>query len=145
MGKKSYIFWDITPCSPLKVNRRFGETSRLHLQDRRISQATSVKAGGKQILHRLYIKLVTKCCGCPSAHWKTILARPASVARSTNYETKIYTSEFPEAGLSLLNKRFLSLPMSTGNNALSSWSGSVWPQGNDGHIQGHFVYKLMIL
>jgi hypothetical protein len=25
---KSSIFWDITPCSPLKVNRRFGETCR---------------------------------------------------------------------------------------------------------------------
>jgi hypothetical protein len=25
---KSTIFWDITPCSPLKVNRRFGGTSR---------------------------------------------------------------------------------------------------------------------
>jgi hypothetical protein len=24
---KSIIFWDITPCSPLKVNRRFGGTS----------------------------------------------------------------------------------------------------------------------
>jgi hypothetical protein len=23
----SYIFWDITPCSPLKVNRLFGGTS----------------------------------------------------------------------------------------------------------------------
>jgi hypothetical protein len=29
---KSTIFWDITPCSPLKVNRRFGGTCRLHLQ-----------------------------------------------------------------------------------------------------------------
>jgi hypothetical protein len=28
----SIMFWDITPCSPLKVNRRFGETYRLHLQ-----------------------------------------------------------------------------------------------------------------
>jgi hypothetical protein len=26
------VFWDITPCSPLKVNQRFGETYRLHLQ-----------------------------------------------------------------------------------------------------------------
>jgi hypothetical protein len=25
---KSTIFWDITPCSPLKVNRRFGGTYR---------------------------------------------------------------------------------------------------------------------
>jgi hypothetical protein len=28
---KSSIFWDITPCSPLKVNRRFGGTCRLHI------------------------------------------------------------------------------------------------------------------
>jgi hypothetical protein len=36
---KSTIFWDITPCSPLNVNRRFGETYRLHFQGRRISWA----------------------------------------------------------------------------------------------------------
>jgi hypothetical protein len=29
---KSSVFWDITPCSLLKVNRRFGGTCRLHLQ-----------------------------------------------------------------------------------------------------------------
>jgi hypothetical protein len=29
---KSTIFWSITPCSPLSVNRRFGATYRLHLQ-----------------------------------------------------------------------------------------------------------------
>jgi hypothetical protein len=28
---KGTIFWDITPCSPLKVNRRFGGTYLLHL------------------------------------------------------------------------------------------------------------------
>jgi hypothetical protein len=33
------IFWDITPCSSLKVNRRFGGTYILHLQARRIIQA----------------------------------------------------------------------------------------------------------
>jgi hypothetical protein len=31
---KSTIFRDITPCSPLSVNRRFGGTYRLHLQGR---------------------------------------------------------------------------------------------------------------
>jgi hypothetical protein len=36
---KSSIYWDVTPCSPLKVNRRFGETYSLHLQGRRISRA----------------------------------------------------------------------------------------------------------
>jgi hypothetical protein len=46
---KSSIFWDIMLCSPLKLNRRFGGTCHLHLQDRRISQATNrLKAGGKQ-------------------------------------------------------------------------------------------------
>jgi hypothetical protein len=28
---KSSIFWDITPCSPLKVNRLFGKVVCLHL------------------------------------------------------------------------------------------------------------------
>jgi hypothetical protein len=35
---KSTIFLDITPCSPLKVNRRFAGTYRLHLQGRGISR-----------------------------------------------------------------------------------------------------------
>jgi hypothetical protein len=44
----SSIFWDITPCSPLKVNRRFGGTCRLHLQGW-ISQARNHRdAGSKQ-------------------------------------------------------------------------------------------------
>jgi hypothetical protein len=33
----SNIFWNITPCRPLKVNWRFGGTYCLNLQDRRIS------------------------------------------------------------------------------------------------------------
>jgi hypothetical protein len=31
---KSFIFWDVTPCSLLKVDRRFGGTFRFHLQGR---------------------------------------------------------------------------------------------------------------
>jgi hypothetical protein len=41
---KSKIFWDITLCSPLKVNRRFGGTYRLHLQGRNISWARNQEA-----------------------------------------------------------------------------------------------------
>jgi hypothetical protein len=33
------VFWDITPCSSLKVNRRFGGTNRLRVQGRRIIRA----------------------------------------------------------------------------------------------------------
>jgi hypothetical protein len=39
INKLSLYYEDITTCSPLKVNRRFGGTRRLHLQTRRISQA----------------------------------------------------------------------------------------------------------
>jgi hypothetical protein len=35
---KSSVFWDITPCIPLKFNQRFGGTCRLHLQGRSISR-----------------------------------------------------------------------------------------------------------
>jgi hypothetical protein len=31
---KSAVFWDITPCSPLKAYRRFGVLYRMHLQIR---------------------------------------------------------------------------------------------------------------
>jgi hypothetical protein len=36
---KSSVFLDITPCSPLKYNRRFGKTCRFHLQSWRVNQA----------------------------------------------------------------------------------------------------------
>jgi hypothetical protein len=36
---KIYIFWVIMPCSPLKINLRFGETCRLHLQGQKVIQA----------------------------------------------------------------------------------------------------------
>jgi hypothetical protein len=42
---KSFIFWDITPYSPLSFNRRFGGIYRLHLQGRR--KKFSKQAGGK--------------------------------------------------------------------------------------------------
>jgi hypothetical protein len=42
---KSIVFWDITPCSLLKVNRRFGGTYRLHLQGRRALLVTCFHAG----------------------------------------------------------------------------------------------------
>jgi hypothetical protein len=35
----SFIFWNIMPCSPVKVNWGFSETYRVHLQGQRVSQA----------------------------------------------------------------------------------------------------------
>jgi hypothetical protein len=45
---KISIFWDITPCTPLKVNRRFGGTNCLHLQGRRINQVRNPREAGSK-------------------------------------------------------------------------------------------------
>jgi hypothetical protein len=45
---KSSVFWDIMSCIPLKVNRRFGGTYRLIIQDRRISQARNQCEAGRK-------------------------------------------------------------------------------------------------
>jgi hypothetical protein len=57
---KNYIFWNITLCSPVRINRRFGGTYRLHLQSRRINQTGfQHEAGRKQLcfclLHSGYL------------------------------------------------------------------------------------------
>jgi hypothetical protein len=43
---KSAFFWDITPCSPLKVNRRFGRAFYLNLHGQRMSQARNQPEAG---------------------------------------------------------------------------------------------------
>jgi hypothetical protein len=45
---KSSIFWDVTLCTLLKVNWRFGGTCCLHLQDQRISQARNWREAGSK-------------------------------------------------------------------------------------------------
>jgi hypothetical protein len=42
---KAIIFWNITPCSALSFNRRFGGIYRLHLQNRIILLATYFHTG----------------------------------------------------------------------------------------------------
>jgi hypothetical protein len=49
MLMKIYIFCNITPCRQLRVDRRFGGTCRLHLQNQRINQGRNQhEAGSKQ-------------------------------------------------------------------------------------------------
>jgi hypothetical protein len=63
----STIFWYITPCSPLQVNRRFGGTYRLHLQGWRIFRTRNQREKGWQAELGLKINSVLhflrlKCC-----------------------------------------------------------------------------------
>jgi hypothetical protein len=58
---ESTIFSDITPCSPLSVNRCFGETcASIFMVEKLAEQETSVKASGKQILFVIYLCLLIK-------------------------------------------------------------------------------------
>jgi hypothetical protein len=41
---KNAVFWDVAQCRSFEMNRRFGGTYRLHLQDRKIRErGTSVR------------------------------------------------------------------------------------------------------
>jgi hypothetical protein len=56
---RSSVFWDITPCSPLKVNQCFGRTCRLHLQCRWMSRArTRVISQSTELLFSWYCLVV---------------------------------------------------------------------------------------
>jgi hypothetical protein len=52
---KGYIFWDITPCSLVRVNRCFGATYRLNLQGSIVDfhQSTRHHNPENKTLHRL--------------------------------------------------------------------------------------------
>jgi hypothetical protein len=45
----SSVFWDITPCSPLKVNRRFGETFAFIF---RVEELAKHESSLKQVANR---------------------------------------------------------------------------------------------
>jgi hypothetical protein len=74
---KSSVFWDITPCSPLKVNRRFGGTYGLHIQGPKLSQARNQReAGSKQSYCLAYsstLKMEATCSSETSIDFHIVL------------------------------------------------------------------------
>jgi hypothetical protein len=67
---KSFVSWDITPCIPLKVNRRFEGTFCLHRQGRRKSQSRNRReAGNKQSSAASRFTLVS-CLAYSSIYYK---------------------------------------------------------------------------
>jgi hypothetical protein len=47
---KSSIFWNITPCNPIKVNRRSRRTYGLHLQGQKVNYARNHHEAGRFLL-----------------------------------------------------------------------------------------------
>jgi hypothetical protein len=70
---KSSIFWDITSCSPLKVNRYYRLTCRLHVQGRRIIKAANQRKAGSvsYMLHAGCLVLLRLRRHVPLEQWFT--------------------------------------------------------------------------
>jgi hypothetical protein len=58
---KRTIFWDITACSPVRFNRRFGGTYRLHLQGWKISLARNRSEDEWQASYSSTLKMEAIC------------------------------------------------------------------------------------
>jgi hypothetical protein len=90
----SYIFWDIKPCSLLKISSHFRRTCHLHLQDRIICQAIKQHdAGIKQqlcLLHAsrwflawLILQSWTWMRHVPPKHWFTFNRLHGDIGQKT--------------------------------------------------------------
>jgi hypothetical protein len=96
--KKSSVFWDITPCSPLKVNRPFEGTCRLHLQGRRISQARNQLGSACHLCYLVYsstLKMKVTCSSETSvdfqgAAWRYIPENAFQSKNITNNKIKFW-------------------------------------------------------
>jgi hypothetical protein len=58
MAMKCLVIWDVMPCSPLKINRRFGGTCNFLLQGRRISQARDQSKSEWQTEQGMFLRRV---------------------------------------------------------------------------------------
>jgi hypothetical protein len=69
---ESSIFWDITPCSPAKVNRRFGGICHLHFQGLRLNQAENQQlAACFMPVFCLKMKMIYSTEESVDFHWTT--------------------------------------------------------------------------
>jgi hypothetical protein len=97
---QSGSFWDITPGSPLKVNRRFGGTYRLHLQGRRISRSRkqqSLPPALKLVSCSAYsstLKMEAICCSETSVYFQRTTRRhaPGDSTLHKNVGQEIFTN-----------------------------------------------------
>jgi hypothetical protein len=106
---KSTIFWNTTPCSPLKVNWRFGGTYHLHIQGQRICRARNkCEAGGKRSSCSTYFSTLKMdalfssetSVGFQLTTWRYIPEDSALHLRFIIlflYTTTLQVSEFPHA------------------------------------------------
>jgi hypothetical protein len=97
---KSTVLWDITPCSPSKVDRRFGGKYRLHLQGRRIDRARNQVASRARGTRR-YIFITTAVRTSNPTHGSTgnsydktgSSARLCNIVMKCIHKVEVHTGE----------------------------------------------------
>jgi hypothetical protein len=72
---KSSIFWDMTPCNPLKVNLLFRWTCLLHFQGRRISHEKTHMKHIASRAHSTSLKMEATCSSETSADFQQTTGR----------------------------------------------------------------------
>jgi hypothetical protein len=87
---KSSIFCNITPCSPLKVNRHFVGTCGLQLQSRRISQTGDQREVGSK--DSLTCLVLVSCLAC-SSDLKMEMTHPSETSADFQRTTRCYIAE----------------------------------------------------
>jgi hypothetical protein len=96
---KSDIVWDITSCSPLKVNRRFGGTYRLYLQGRDINQARNQRS--RSVFHLLSRWFLSQLIF-------STLKMEAMCSSETSVDTQRTTRRYIPEDCTLLRTKWLS-------------------------------------
>jgi hypothetical protein len=109
--KKGSIFCDITLCSPLKVNRRFGETCPLYLQGRRKSQARNQSLLTASCLAYLStLKMEATCSSERSVDFQQITGR--YIIEDRHLQIKHFLSYYQEICILLkLKAVFMEFPV----------------------------------
>jgi hypothetical protein len=118
----STFFWDITPCSPLKVNLRFGRTYRFHLQGQRISQ-------GRNQRERRWLCLTVYC-----STYSSNLKMEAKFSSETSVDFQRTTRHYTPEHITLHNHRCENLKSYIMLNVFaskslrrSSWHSDIQP------------------
>jgi hypothetical protein len=87
MTSRPTIFWDVTPCSPVEVHRRFGGT--YYLQGRRVRQANNQQEASNKQAVRSSETSVTSTGLRGATYQKIVLLKIKFLKQITKYRNTL--------------------------------------------------------
>jgi hypothetical protein len=133
---KNIIFWNMTPCSPLSFNLRFGGTYRLHLQRRRNMFS---KPANKQVASSFCLPPACALVSCSA--YSSTLKMEAICSSDTSVDFQRTTCSYiPEDNtLRVTCSKWVTGSSSTRRNSyvvLFVWGCGIWGS-HDGDCEGY--------